>query len=62
MVGRITARTTSTWDDVALQRLGRPLRFVGCIVAARMLDLTRRQAEGFYADHRERPFFRDLCA
>ena len=32
------------------------------IVAARMLQLTLRQAEGFYAVHRERPFFRDLCA
>ncbi len=32
------------------------------IVAARMLQLTQRQAEGFYAVHRERPFFRDLCA
>ncbi len=32
------------------------------VVAARMLQLTPRQAEGFYAVHRERPFFRDLCA
>jgi nucleoside-diphosphate kinase len=32
------------------------------IVAARMLQLTQREAEGFYAVHRERPFFRDLCA
>jgi nucleoside-diphosphate kinase len=32
------------------------------IVAARMLHLTQRQAEGFYAVHRERSFFRDLCA
>ena len=32
------------------------------IIAARMLQLTQRQAEGFYAIHRERPFFRDLCA
>jgi nucleoside-diphosphate kinase len=31
------------------------------IVAARMLRLTLEQAEGFYAVHRERPFFRDLC-
>jgi len=30
------------------------------IVAARMLHLSRAQAEGFYAVHRERPFFRDL--
>ena len=32
------------------------------VVAARMQHLTPRQAEGFYAVHRERPFFRDLCA
>jgi nucleoside-diphosphate kinase len=30
------------------------------IVAARMLHLSQIQAEGFYAIHRERPFFRDL--
>ena len=30
------------------------------IVAARMLHLTKAQAEGFYAVHRERPFFKDL--
>lgn len=30
------------------------------IVAARMLHLTKEQAEGFYAVHRERPFFADL--
>ena len=32
------------------------------IVAARMLHLSRPQAEGFYAVHRERPFFKDLVA
>ena len=30
------------------------------IVAARMKHLSREDAEGFYAVHRERPFFRDL--
>ncbi|MBS0395841.1 MAG: nucleoside-diphosphate kinase [Proteobacteria bacterium] len=30
------------------------------IVAARMRHLTQREAEGFYAVHRERPFFKDL--
>lgn len=30
------------------------------IVAARMVHLSRQEAEGFYAVHRERPFFRDL--
>lgn len=32
------------------------------IVAARMLHLSRPQAEGFYAVHKERPFFNDLVA
>jgi nucleoside-diphosphate kinase len=30
------------------------------VVAARMLQLSRPQAEGFYAVHRERPFFKPL--
>ena len=30
------------------------------IIAARMMHLSRADAEGFYAVHRERPFFRDL--
>ncbi|MFO1323372.1 MAG: nucleoside-diphosphate kinase [Burkholderiales bacterium] len=30
------------------------------IVAARMAWLSRTEAEGFYAVHRERPFFKDL--
>jgi len=30
------------------------------IVAAKMLRLSREQAENFYAVHRERPFFHDL--
>ena len=30
------------------------------VVAARMMHLSLREAEGFYAVHRERPFFRDL--
>ena len=32
------------------------------IVAARMRRLTQAEAEGFYAVHRERPFFRDLVS
>jgi nucleoside-diphosphate kinase len=32
------------------------------VVAAKMKHLTAREAEGFYAVHRERPFFKDLCA
>jgi len=30
------------------------------IVAAKMMHLSRDQAEGFYAVHKERPFFKDL--
>ena len=30
------------------------------IVAARMMHLSQAEAEGFYAVHRERPFFKDL--
>jgi nucleoside-diphosphate kinase len=30
------------------------------VVAARMVQLSQREAEGFYAVHRERPFFKDL--
>jgi len=30
------------------------------VVAARMTRLSRAEAEGFYAVHRERPFFKDL--
>ena len=30
------------------------------VVAARMLRLSQGEAEGFYAVHRERPFFKDL--
>jgi nucleoside-diphosphate kinase len=32
------------------------------IVAAQMRHLTRTEAEGFYAVHRERPFFKDLVS
>ena len=31
------------------------------IIAARMMHLSRAEAEGFYAVHRERPFFSHLC-
>jgi nucleoside-diphosphate kinase len=30
------------------------------VVAARMMHLSRAEAEGFYAVHRQRPFFNDL--
>lgn len=45
VIGRIYTR----FEDAGLR-----------IVAARMAHLDRDQAEGFYAVHRERPFFDDL--
>ncbi len=51
-------------DAVAKNVIGQiNARFEGAglrIVAARMMQLSPAQAEGFYAVHRERPFFRDL--
>jgi len=32
------------------------------IVAARMMHLTKDQAQGFYAVHKDRPFFNDLVS
>ena len=32
------------------------------IVAAKMMHLTKAEAEGFYAVHKERPFFNDLVS
>lgn len=32
------------------------------VVAQKRMLLTRGEAEGFYGEHRERPFFDDLCA
>ena len=51
-------------DAVAKNVIGQIYsRFEGAglkIIAARMLHLSRAEAEGFYAVHRERPFFKDL--
>jgi nucleoside-diphosphate kinase len=32
------------------------------IVASKRIRMTRDQAEGFYAVHKERPFYNDLCS
>ncbi|HLO21363.1 MAG TPA: nucleoside-diphosphate kinase [Sphingomicrobium sp.] len=32
------------------------------VVASKRIRMTRDQAEGFYAVHKERPFYNDLCA
>lgn len=51
-------------DAVAKNVIGQILaRFEGAglkIIAARMKQLSRVEAEGFYAVHRERPFFGEL--
>ena len=51
-------------DAVAKNVIGQIYsRFEGAglkIVASRMTQLSRAEAEGFYAVHRERPFFNDL--
>ena len=31
------------------------------VVASKRIHMSREQAEGFYAVHKERPFFKDLC-
>ena len=31
------------------------------IIAQKRIRMTREQAEGFYAVHKERPFYKDLC-
>ena len=51
-------------DAVAKNVIGQIYsRFEGAglkIIASRMTQLSRAEAEGFYAVHRERPFFKDL--
>lgn len=47
VIGKIYTR----FEDVGLK-----------IVAAKMLQLSQEQAEGFYAEHKERPFFKDLVS
>ncbi len=51
-------------DGVAKNVVGQIYsRFEGAglkIIAARMMQLSAREAEGFYAVHKDRPFFRDL--
>ena len=46
LTGMITAR----FEDAGLR-----------IVASKRLWMSRGEAEGFYAVHKERPFFNDLC-
>ena len=47
----LTGAVTKMLEDAGLR-----------VVASRRIRMSRDQAEGFYAVHKERPFFNDLCA
>ena len=46
----ITGAVTKMLEDAGLR-----------VVASKRIHMTREQAEGFYAVHKERPFFGELC-
>lgn len=46
----LTGAITKMFEDAGLK-----------VVASRRVWMSRRQAEGFYAVHKERPFFDELC-
>ena len=46
----LTGAVTKMLEDAGLR-----------VVASRRIRMSRDQAEGFYAVHKERPFFNDLC-
>ena len=46
----LTGAVTKMLEDAGLR-----------VVASRRIRMSRDQAEGFYAVHKERPFFDDLC-
>jgi len=47
----LTGAVTKMLEDAGLR-----------VVASKRIQMTRDQAEGFYAVHKERPFYNDLCA
>src|SRR3546814_19577076 len=47
----LTGAVTTMLEDAGLR-----------VVASKRIKMTREQAEGFYAVHKERPFFNDLVA
>src|SRR5579863_92885 len=47
----ITGKINTKFEDAGLR-----------IVAQKRMKLSKEQAEGFYAVHKARPFFNDLCA
>ena len=46
----LTGAVTKALEDAGLR-----------VVASKRIHMTREQAEGFYAVHKERPFFGELC-
>jgi len=46
----LTGAVTKMLEDAGLR-----------VVASKRIRMTREQAEGFYAVHKERPFYSDLC-
>ena len=46
----LTGAVTKMLEDAGLR-----------VIASRRIRMTRDQAEGFYAVHKDRPFFNDLC-
>ena len=47
----LTGAVTKMLEDAGLR-----------VIASKRIHMTRDQAEGFYAVHKERPFYNDLCA
>ena len=47
----LTGAVTKMLEDAGLR-----------VVASKRIQMSREQAEGFYAVHKERPFFGELCA
>lgn len=47
----LTGKINAKFEDAGLR-----------IVAQKRIKMSRQQAEGFYAVHKERPFFNDLCS
>jgi nucleoside-diphosphate kinase len=46
----LTGAVTKMLEDAGLR-----------VIASKRIQMTREQAEGFYAVHKERPFFGELC-
>ena len=47
----LTGAVTKMLEDAGLR-----------VIASKRIHMTKDQAEGFYAVHKERPFYNDLCA